>query len=277
MESRERVLRKQQKIPSGHDPAAYVVRRLFAPTADNELVPITVLHRKGLKLDGSAPLFLEGYGAYAFVFADSFDSNLLSLVDRGFVYAIAHIRGGLEKGERWRRGGRRETKVNTFTDFIAVAEYLIKAGYTSRGRIVARGDSAGGLLMGAIANMRPDLFAGIVARVPVRRCPQHHARRDPAADRERPTGMGRPDPRSRRLPADRELRALRERQAPGLSAHAGHRRTERSAGELLGAGEMGRQAARDEDQRQPDRAWSRACRPAISAPPAGSNGSTRWR
>ena len=93
-------------------------------------------------------------------------SNVLSLVDRGFVYAIAHVRGGTEKGERWRNAGRRENKPNTFTDFIAVAEHLIKAGYTSRGRIVARGDSAGGLLMGAVANMRPDLFAGIIARVP---------------------------------------------------------------------------------------------------------------
>lgn len=165
MVGRERTLRKQQKVPSGHDPSAYVVRRLFARTADNELVPVTVLHRKGLKLDGS-PLFLEGYGAYAYAFAASFDPNNLSLVDRGFVYAIAHIRGGMEKGERWRRGGRRETKVNSFKDFITVAEYLADQGYTSRGRIVARGDSAGGLLMGAVANMRPDLFAGIVARVP---------------------------------------------------------------------------------------------------------------
>ena len=135
-------------------------------TADKEEVPITLLHRKDLALDGSAPLFLEGYGAYAYNFAATFDGNVLSLVDRGFVYAIAHVRGGIEKGERWRNAGRRANKVNTFTDFIAVAEHLIKAGYTSRGRIVARGDSAGGLLMGAVANMRPDLFAGMIARVP---------------------------------------------------------------------------------------------------------------
>jgi oligopeptidase B len=166
MESRESTLRKEQRIPSGHEPSNYVVRRLSVMTADNEQVPITVLHRKGLQLDASAPLFLEGYGAYAYVFPTSFDSNILSLVDRGFVYAIAHIRGGLEKGERWRNAGRRENKINTFKDFIAVAEYLISEGYTSRGRIVARGDSAGGLLMGAVANMRPDLFAGMIARVP---------------------------------------------------------------------------------------------------------------
>ena len=166
LESHERVLRKQQSIPSGHDPSAYVVRRLFAASADNEQIPITVLHRKGLRLDGSAPLFLEGYGAYAYAFPASFDANALSLVDRGFVYAIAHIRGGLEKGERWHDAGRRENKLNTFKDFITVAEYLSKAGYSAPGRIVARGDSAGGLLMGAVANMRPDLFAGIIARVP---------------------------------------------------------------------------------------------------------------
>ena len=166
LESRERVLRKQQSIPSGHDPSAYVVRRLSVTTADNEQVPITVLHRKGQPLDGSAPLFLEGYGAYAYVFPTSFDANVLSLVDRGFVYAIAHIRGGLEKGERWRNAGRLQNKRNTFDDFIAVAEHLSKAGYTAPGRIVARGDSAGGLLMGVVANMRPDLFAGLIARVP---------------------------------------------------------------------------------------------------------------
>jgi len=166
MESRERVLRKQQQIPSGHNPSAYAVHRLFASTADNEQVPITVLHRKGLALDGSAPLYLEGYGAYGMPVEAEFDSNLFSLVDRGFVYAIAHVRGGLEKGKRWHDGGRREHKANTFTDFIAVAEYLTKAGYGAIGRIVARGDSAGGMLMGAVANMRPDLFAGIIARVP---------------------------------------------------------------------------------------------------------------
>jgi oligopeptidase B len=166
MDSRERLLRKAQVIPSGHDPSQYVVRRLAATAADGERVPITLLHRKGLTLDGAAPLFLEGYGAYGSTFATQFDTNILSLVDRGFVYGIAHIRGGLEKGERWRDAGRRERKRNSFTDFIAVAEHLIATGYTATGRIVARGDSAGGLLMGAVANMRPELFAGMIARVP---------------------------------------------------------------------------------------------------------------
>jgi oligopeptidase B len=166
IERRARVLRKQQRIPSGHDPSAYVVRRLAVTTADNEQVPITVLHRAALALDGSAPLFLEGYGGYSYAFPAAFDPNVLSLVDRGFVYAIAHVRGGMEKGERWRDAGRLLNKANTFKDFIAAAEYLGKAGYTAPGRIVGRGDSAGGLLMGVVANMRPGLFAGLIARVP---------------------------------------------------------------------------------------------------------------
>jgi oligopeptidase B len=166
VESQTRVLRKQQKVPSGHDPSGYVVRRLAVPTDDEETVPVTLLYRKGVRLDGSAPLFLEGYGAYSFAFPTEFDSNLFSLVDRGFVYAIAHIRGGIEKGERWRNSGRLAYKINSFKDFIAVAEYLSRTGYTSPGRIVACGDSAGGLVIGAVANVRPDLFAGMIARVP---------------------------------------------------------------------------------------------------------------
>ena len=166
LETRERVLRKAQTLPGGHDPDAYVVRRLFVVTADKEEVPVTLFYRKTTVIDGSAPLFLEGYGAYADNFPAAFEANVLSLVDRGFVYAIAHVRGGIEKGERWRNAGRRENKINTFTDFIAVAEHLITSGYTAHGRIVARGDSAGGLLIGAVANMRPDLFAGMIARVP---------------------------------------------------------------------------------------------------------------
>ncbi len=166
MNTRARTLRKQERIPSGHDPSAYVVKRLQVTTADNERVPVTLLHRADLPIDGSAPLFLEGYGAYSFAFPAAFDSKLFPLIERGFVYAIAHVRGGLEKGERWRNAGRLEYKRNSFEDFIAVSEYLIKAGYTAPGRIVARGDSAGGLLMGTVVNMRPDLFAGIVARVP---------------------------------------------------------------------------------------------------------------
>lgn len=166
MATRERVMRKRQEVPSGHDPSAYVTRRLFATAPDGARVPISLLHRADLAIDGSAPCLLYGYGSYGIAMSAAFRTNPLSLVDRGFVYAIAHVRGGTEKGWAWYKDGKREKKLNTFKDFIAVAEALCEAGYTARGRIVAQGGSAGGMLMGAVANMAPDLFAGIVAEVP---------------------------------------------------------------------------------------------------------------
>jgi oligopeptidase B len=166
MRSRTRELRKTQEVPSGHDPAHYETRRVLAPAHDGELIPITLLYRKGLKRDGVAPLWLYGYGAYGISMPAGFNTNILSLADRGFVYATAHIRGGQEKGRRWYTNGKLEHKVNTFKDFISCAEHLIAQNYTTRGNIVAHGGSAGGLLMGAVANMRPDLFKAIVADVP---------------------------------------------------------------------------------------------------------------
>ncbi|MGA8435573.1 MAG: S9 family peptidase [Methyloceanibacter sp.] len=166
METRERTLRKTQEIPSGHDPANYKTRRVMAPAKDGETVPISLLYRKETPLDGSAPLLLYGYGAYGMSIPAGFSANALSLVDRGSVYAIAHVRGGKDKGYRWYKDGKRERKVNTFTDFIAAGDYLAGEGFTSRGRIVAHGGSAGGMLMGAVANMAPDLFLGVIAEVP---------------------------------------------------------------------------------------------------------------
>ncbi len=166
MGSRERTLRKTQEIPSGHDVANYVVERLNAPASDGELVPVTVLRRKDAPVDGSAPLLLYGYGSYGIPMAASFSTNRLSLVDRGWIYAIAHIRGGSDKGWGWFQAARRMTKKNTFTDFIASAEHLIDRKYATAGRIVAQGGSAGGMLMGAVTNMRPDLWAGIIGQVP---------------------------------------------------------------------------------------------------------------
>lgn len=162
----ERTLRKHQEIPSGHDPALYVTRRLFAKAPDGEMVPISILHRKDLPRDGTAPLLLYGYGAYGAAMPASFDADRLSLVDRGFVYAIAHIRGGTDKGWHWYIDGKLANKPNTFSDFIAAARYLVAENYTRAGRIVARGGSAGGMLMGAVANLAPELFAGIIADVP---------------------------------------------------------------------------------------------------------------
>jgi oligopeptidase B len=166
MNTRARVLRKTQEIPSGHDPSRYVTRRVMAPAKDGETIPVSLLYRKDTKLDGSAPLLLYGYGAYGMAMPAGFSTNTLSLVDRGFVYAIAHVRGGKDKGYRWYRDGKREKKENSFTDFIAAGEFLAAQGFTARGRIVAHGGSAGGMLMGAVANMAPDLFLGVIAEVP---------------------------------------------------------------------------------------------------------------
>ncbi|MCY1708561.1 S9 family peptidase [Pannonibacter sp. SL95] len=166
VETRQRTLRKEQAVPSGHNPADYVTRRLQARAADGELVPVSVLYRKDTPLDGSAPCLLYGYGSYGISIPASFNTNCLSLVDRGFVYAIAHIRGGKEKGYAWYSKGRREFKRNTFTDFLAAADHLVGEGFTAHERIVAQGGSAGGMLMGAVANMGGEKFGGIIAEVP---------------------------------------------------------------------------------------------------------------
>ena len=166
MASRERTLRKTQEIPSGHDPARYVARRLFATAGDGETVPITVLMLKDTPLDGSAPVLLYGYGSYGHAMEPSFSIRNLSLVDRGWIWATAHIRGGSDKGWGWFLDGRREKKTNTFTDFIACAEHLIDQGYGRKGKIAAYGGSAGGMLMGAVANLRPELWGAIIAAVP---------------------------------------------------------------------------------------------------------------
>ena len=166
MASRIRTLRKRQNIPSGHNTADYITRRLLAPAKDGELVPVSILYHRDTPLDATAPLFLYGYGSYGISIPASFSTSRLSLVDRGFIFAIAHIRGGKDKGYRWYTGGKKNTKLNTFTDFIAAGEHLIAQGYTKKGRIVANGGSAGGMLMGVVANMAPELFLGIIADVP---------------------------------------------------------------------------------------------------------------
>jgi oligopeptidase B len=166
MAARTRVLRKRRLVPSGHTPADYVTNRIFATAPDGARVPISLLHRRDTPLDGTAPLLLYGYGAYGHAIPAAFGSNRLSLVDRGFVFAIAHVRGGTDKGWAWYTDGKLQNKPNTFGDFIAAGRFLVAERYTSVGRIVAQGGSAGGMLMGAIANRAPDLFAGIIADVP---------------------------------------------------------------------------------------------------------------
>jgi oligopeptidase B len=164
--TRERILRKRQIIPSGHDPSQYMTRRLFAVAADGEQVPISILYREGTRLDGSAPLLLYGYGAYGSHLPAAFSANRLSLADRGFICAIAHVRGGTDKGWHWYTDGKFGKKPNTFSDFISAAKHLIAVGYTGAGRIVAQGESAGGMLIGAAVNLAPELFAGVIADVP---------------------------------------------------------------------------------------------------------------
>lgn len=157
---------KVQPVLGGYDPSEYTSARLWATAADGTKVPISVVHRRDVVLDGTAPAMLVGYGAYEHSSDPTFRAARLSLLDRGFVCAIAHVRGGGELGRDWYERGRLEHKENTFTDFVACAEALISSNYTAPGRLVARGGSAGGLLMGAVANLRPDLFAAIVAEVP---------------------------------------------------------------------------------------------------------------
>ena len=157
---------KETEVPGGFDKKNYKSERLFATATDGTKIPLSVVYRNGTKLDGSAPLLLYGYGSYGISIAPTFNSNRLALLDRGVIYVIAHIRGGGELGEEWREAGRMMKKMNTFTDFINSAEFLVKNKYTSSDRLVIQGGSAGGLLMGAVVNMRPDLFKAVVAQVP---------------------------------------------------------------------------------------------------------------
>jgi oligopeptidase B len=166
MNKRTRTLLKQTEVLGGYNPANYTAERVYATASDGTKIPISLVYRKGLKRDGKNPALLYGYGSYGISIDPNFNSNRVSLLDRGFVYAIAHIRGGGELGEDWREQGRMMFKKNTFTDFIAAAEHLIKEKYTASDRLAIQGGSAGGLLMGAVVNMRPDLFKAVLAQVP---------------------------------------------------------------------------------------------------------------
>ncbi len=166
MTTKERTLVKETPVLGGYDRAKYTSERVWAYARDGKRVPISLVYRKGLARDGRAPCLLYGYGSYGASSDPNFNSNNVSLLDRGFVYAIAHIRGGQEMGRTWYEDGRLTHKMNTFTDFISCAEFLVREGYTSPDRLAILGGSAGGLLMGAVTNMRPDLFKAVVAAVP---------------------------------------------------------------------------------------------------------------
>ncbi|MDP9229333.1 MAG: S9 family peptidase [Bacteroidota bacterium] len=166
MISKDKKLMKQQEVVGGYDIKQYVTERFYATAKDGTKVPVSLVYKKGFKKDGNAPLLLYGYGSYGASTDAGFNSNRLSLLDRGFVYAIAHIRGGQEMGRQWYEDGKLMKKKNTFTDFIDCAEFLIQQKFTSKEHLYALGGSAGGLLMGAIVNMRPDLWHGVIAGVP---------------------------------------------------------------------------------------------------------------
>jgi oligopeptidase B len=164
--TRERILRKQQPVLGGYDATQYVSERLHPTASDGTRVPLSIVYRRDTPRDGSAPLLLYGYGSYGISVPVNFSSNRLSLLDRGVIYAVAHVRGGGELGKPWHDGGRMKQKHNTFTDFIASAEHLIAQRYTSPEKLAIEGGSAGGLLMGAVTNMRPDLFRMVITHVP---------------------------------------------------------------------------------------------------------------
>ena len=166
METRQRELKKQQEVLGGYDPSKYGSERVYATAPDGVKVPVSLVYKKGFVKDGLAPMLLYGYGAYGISMDPAFASDRLSLLDRGFVYAIAHVRGGADLGKPWHEDGRLLKKKNTFTDFIACAEYLTRERFTSASGLAMMGGSAGGLLMGTVTNMRPDLFAVVVAMVP---------------------------------------------------------------------------------------------------------------
>ena len=166
MESRKRELLKQTEVLGGYDPSHYKSERIYATASDGVRIPISLVYKKELKRDGTRPVLLNGYGSYGASIPVSFSHQRLSLLDRGVIFAIAHIRGGGDMGKQWHDQGKMMSKRNTFTDFIAVAEYLIAEKYTAKDRLIIEGGSAGGLLMGAVTNSRPDLFKAVIARVP---------------------------------------------------------------------------------------------------------------
>jgi len=166
VETEEKKLVKEQEIPSGHNPDDYIVERLECFSHDGRLVPLTITRHKNTKVDGSADLLLYGYGSYGSSMSPGFSSTRLSLINRDIIWVTAHIRGGMEKGMKWWKEGKLLNKKNTFEDYLAVARYLIEKKYTSKGKIIGMGGSAGGLLMGAVVNKSPELFKGIVMAVP---------------------------------------------------------------------------------------------------------------
>ena len=249
MRARTWTVRKQTEV-AGYDPSLYRSERFFATAPDGTRVPVSVVYRLPLERNGSSPLLLQGYGSYGLSFDPGFSSNLLSLLDRGYVGAIAHVRGGEEMGRAWYDGGKLLNKRNTFTDFIAAAEHLVAEGYTSPDRLAINGGSAGGLLMGAVTNLRPDLFRAVIAEVPFvdvvntmldATLPLTVIEYDEWGNPNDPTFY-------EYIRSYSPYDNVASRDYP---AHAGDRRAQRSASGVLGAGQVDRAAAGEEDGREP--------------------------
>ena len=183
-------LRKQQPVLGGYDPADYVQTREWVTARDGAKIPVSIVRHKDVAERSGAPVLLYGYGSYEISYDPFMSIPRLSMLDRGMVYVLAHIRGGGEMGRTWYEQGKLLRKKNTFTDYIDVAQHLVDTGWTTTPQLVGLGGSAGGLLMGAVANMAPDLFGGLVAMVPVRRQPDHDPRPVAAADRDRVGRVG---------------------------------------------------------------------------------------
>ena len=166
LDTEELEVRKVQQIPSGYEASAYVTERILANARDGVQVPVSLVRREDTPVDGTAPLYLYGYGAYGLAIPPGFSTSILSLLDRGFVFAIAHIRGGDDLGYHWYEAGKLDRRTNAFNDFVDVASFLIQKGYSAEGRIVISGGSAGGQLVGAALNQAPELWGTVVAHVP---------------------------------------------------------------------------------------------------------------
>ena len=185
-------VRQVQQVPSGYDSSEYVTERLMAPARDGANVPVSIVRRRDTPVDGTAPLYLYGYGAYGYAIPPSFSTARLSLLDRGFIFAIAHIRGGDDLGYHWYEAGKLDRRANTFNDFVDAARNLVREGYGSEGRIAIAGGSAGGQLMGAVVNQAPELWGAVAAHVPFVDALKHHAGRFAAPDAHRVARMGQP-------------------------------------------------------------------------------------
>ena len=244
--ARRLVLLKQTEVLGGYDPARYRTERLHAPAPDGTLVPISLVCAKDAPRDGSAPMLLAGYGAYGIPYGPYFSSNRLSLLERGVAVAVAHVRGGGEMGKRWHDAGRMLNKRNTFTDFVAVADSLVREGYTARDRLVIEGGSAGGLLIGAVLNMRPDLARAAVLRVPFVDVI------NTMLDESLPLTVGEFEEwgnpkRPALLRVHEDVLPVHEHRAPALPRRPRAHGDQRQPGDVLGAGEVGGEAPRGED------------------------------